>query len=143
MKQRATVICQRAGRVLLVAKPEARWVLPGGKVNRIESPIEAAHRELEEETQLIALRLDWLFEFAGKNTLHQVFFAHVAVCATPRASREIARCRWFRAEHIAELPASLSTRGIVELLRCSGDYPMSCDPDECTHSAASAPTFAG
>ncbi|WP_081084434.1 NUDIX domain-containing protein [Burkholderia territorii] len=121
MKQRATVICRRAGRLLLVAKPEARWSLPGGKVCRVESPIEAARRELEEETQLVALRLDWLFEFAGKNTLHQVFVAHLAALASPRASHEIARCRWFRAEQIIELPLSASTRGGVERLGWGND----------------------
>ena len=31
MKERATVLCKRGDRILLVARPRARWVLPGGK----------------------------------------------------------------------------------------------------------------
>ena len=44
MKQRATVLCRRGGRILLVARPDARWVLPGGGPHRGESPIDAARR---------------------------------------------------------------------------------------------------
>jgi len=34
-----------------------QWVAPGGKINHSESPYEAAHRELQEETGLCALDL--------------------------------------------------------------------------------------
>lgn len=50
MKERATVLCQRGDRILLVARPRARWVLPGGKPRSSETLSDAARRELTEET---------------------------------------------------------------------------------------------
>jgi ADP-ribose pyrophosphatase YjhB (NUDIX family) len=54
MKDRATVLCVRDDRILLVARDRSRWALPGGRIRRDEAPHEAASRELEEETMLIA-----------------------------------------------------------------------------------------
>jgi hypothetical protein len=34
MKDRATVLCIRDGRVLLVARARSRWALPGGRIRR-------------------------------------------------------------------------------------------------------------
>ncbi|WP_155646790.1 NUDIX domain-containing protein [Burkholderia territorii] len=85
---------------------------PGGKMYHVESLIEAARRELEEETQLIALCLDWLFEFAGRNTLYRVCFAPIAAAASLRTAREIPRCRSFRAEQLIDLPVSAWPRGV-------------------------------
>jgi len=56
----------------------SRWALPGGRIHRGEAPHEAALRELEEETMLVANELMYLFQFSGFNTLHKVFFADVA-----------------------------------------------------------------
>ena len=54
MKDRATVLCMRDDRILLVARERSRWALPGGRIRRSEAPHEAALRELEEETTLRA-----------------------------------------------------------------------------------------
>ena len=53
MKERATILCIRDNRILLVARQRSRWALPGGKLRRDEAPHEAALRELEEETMLV------------------------------------------------------------------------------------------
>ncbi len=50
------VIVSRAPRVLVVQKHDGRWVLPGGWIERGESPRRAALREVEEETGLSARR---------------------------------------------------------------------------------------
>jgi 8-oxo-dGTP diphosphatase len=115
MKDRATVLCVRDDRILLVARERSRWALPGGRIRRDEAPYEAALRELEEETTLVADGLMYLFQFSGFNTLHHVFFADVALHSTAQPSNEIARCRWFAPVKIATLSASVPTRGIVEL----------------------------
>jgi 8-oxo-dGTP diphosphatase len=115
MKDRATVLCVRDNRILLVARERSRWALPGGRIRRGEAPHEAALRELEEETTLVANELMHLFQFSGFNTLHNVFFADVAEHTTAQPSNEIARCRWFAPVKIATLSASVPTRGIVEL----------------------------
>jgi 8-oxo-dGTP diphosphatase len=115
MKDRATVLCVRHNRLLLVARERSRWALPGGKIRRDEAPHEAASRELEEETTLVADELMYLFQFNGFNTQHHVFFAEVGPHPAAQPSNEIARCRWFAPGKIATLSASVPTRRIVEL----------------------------
>jgi len=115
MKDRATVLCVRGNRILLVARERSRWALPGGRIRRDEAPHEGALRELEEETTLVASELMYLFQFSGFNTLHYVFFADVEEQASAQPSNEIAKCRWFAPVKIATLSASVPTRGIVEL----------------------------
>jgi 8-oxo-dGTP diphosphatase len=116
MKDRATVLCFRDDRILLVARERSRWALPGGRIRRDEAPHEAALRELEEETTLVADELMYLFQFNGFNTQHHVFFADLGPHVTAQPSNEIARCRWFTLVKIATLSASVPTRGIVELV---------------------------
>jgi 8-oxo-dGTP diphosphatase len=115
MKDRATVLCIRDDRILLVARDRSRWALPGGRLRRNETPYEAALRELEEETTLEANELRYLFRFDGFNTRHQVFFVNVEPRAAVRPNNEITRCRWFAPTKIATLSASVPTRAIVEL----------------------------
>ncbi|WP_144141372.1 NUDIX hydrolase [Paraburkholderia sp. BCC1884] len=115
MKDRATVLCVRDDRILLVARARSRWALPGGRIHRDEAPHEAALRELEEETTLVADQIMYLFQFSGFNTIHHVFFADLAPHAQPQPSNEIAKCRWFAPVKIATLSASVPTHGIVEL----------------------------
>jgi 8-oxo-dGTP diphosphatase len=115
MKERATVLCVRNNRILLVARERSRWALPGGRIRRDEASHEAALRELKEETTLVADELAYLFQFNGFNTQHHVFFAEVGPHLTAQPSNEIARCRWFAPAKIATLSSSVPTRGIVEL----------------------------
>lgn len=56
MKHRATVLVVRDNRTLLVARERSRWALPGRRIRRDEAPHEAASRELEEETTIVAER---------------------------------------------------------------------------------------
>lgn len=115
MKDRATVLCIRDDRILLVARERSRWALPGGRIRRNEAPHEAAARELLEETTLDASDLVYLFQFNGFSTQHYVFFADADPVASARTSNEIVRCKWFTPAKIATLSASVPTRGIVEL----------------------------
>ncbi|CAD6562455.1 NUDIX hydrolase [Paraburkholderia sabiae] len=112
MKHRATVICIRDERILLVAKRRGRWALPGGSRKCRESLSAAAIRELQEETQLSALRVDYLFQFWGARTRHFIFVAHLPPGAQPKPGNEIARCRWVGFQGVTRLPASISTKGI-------------------------------
>jgi 8-oxo-dGTP diphosphatase len=119
MKDRSTVICTQGERILLVARKRlpwpARWALPGGRIKSSETPLDACHRELKEETSIDPLRFEYLFQFGGLIKRHFVFFADVPLDAAPEPCNEISRCQWFTPEEIAELPASVPTRAIVAL----------------------------
>jgi 8-oxo-dGTP diphosphatase len=74
MKERATVVCWQRERLLLVERGRTRWSLPEGTIRRGESPVEAAQRELIEETTLEGHELGYLFQFGGLNKRHHVLF---------------------------------------------------------------------
>ncbi|MFM0030750.1 NUDIX domain-containing protein [Paraburkholderia madseniana] len=115
MKDRSTIVCVRDGKVLLVARARSRWSLPGGTIKRSESPLDAALRELEEETSLAGMELTYLFQFGGLSKHHHVFRTDIRQGASVEARSEISRCRWFNPGKIATLVTSIPTREIVQL----------------------------
>jgi 8-oxo-dGTP diphosphatase len=115
MKNRATVICYREGKILLVARARSRWSLPGGTIKRAESPSDAARRELEEEASLVGVEVAYLFHFGGLSKRHLVFFVDLPHDACPEPRNEISRCRWFSPTKISTLVTSIPTREIVNL----------------------------
>ncbi|WP_322015787.1 NUDIX hydrolase [Paraburkholderia sp. J12] len=116
MKERATVVCWRDDRILLVERGRSRWSLPGGTIRRDESPEDAARRELSEETTLAGHELGYLFLFGGLNKRHHVFYAVLSDDARPEPNNEILRCRWFQPRKVARLVTSVPTREIVSLI---------------------------
>jgi 8-oxo-dGTP diphosphatase len=116
MKDRATIVCWRHDRILLVERGRSRWSLPGGTIRRDESPADAARRELSEETTLEDCDLGYLFQFGGLNKRHYVFYAILSAKARPEPNNEILRCRWFRPRKVATLVTSVPTREIVRIV---------------------------
>jgi 8-oxo-dGTP diphosphatase len=99
----ALVVARRPdGRVLLVRQSyRSDWFLPGGLLQRGETPVEAAARELAEEVGLTPTRVDGplaTFVDAGIRTV-TVFCEAVVddgmAGAAASASREIVEARWF------------------------------------------------
>ncbi|HEM7805928.1 NUDIX hydrolase [Burkholderia cenocepacia] len=115
VKERATVVCLQGQRVLLVARAASRWALPGGTIKAGETPLDAAHRELWEETGLAGLDLTYAMHFGGLSKLHHVFIGELGADLKPQASNEIARCRLVRHDAVAKLRASIPTKKIIEL----------------------------
>ncbi|UEP24727.1 NUDIX hydrolase [Burkholderia ambifaria] len=116
IKERATIVCYRDEQVLLVARATSRWALPGGTIKRGETPLEAAHRELQEETGITGQDLVYSMQFTGLAKVHHVFFAEVGPDQTPQASNEIRKCKWFRIDSVDGVRASIPTKRIVELV---------------------------
>lgn len=94
-KHRATIICHQHGKVLLVRKAEAKWTLPGGKIEANEGPAEAALRELFEETGLDNEVLEFLALHEFDSRPHHVFRVSVPESLDARPQNEITDCRWF------------------------------------------------
>jgi len=114
MKERATVICQRDGRILYVRKPKSKWALPGGKIELGETPEQAAIRELTEETGLNDLKLVYLAEYEKDQVTHYIFMTVLEPTAKPSPQNEIAACKWLHRKNIGDLKASSATKTIVK-----------------------------
>ena len=116
MKKRATVVCRRGKRILLVARSESKWALPGGILKRGEHRSDAALRELKEETRLTGKSAKYLFDFRGKQKHHHVFSCEISNRDKARPSNEISRCRWVHLDDIPRLMTSRPTTDIVKLM---------------------------
>lgn len=113
----ATVLVRRRdGRMLVVWNRKLRgWVPPGGKVEGSESVVEAAARELEEETGLIVGASDLSSVYAapppeaeGSSRPERVYVFRVAAqeCGSHAREREVGcPVSWFtRDEFLASCP---------------------------------------
>ena len=113
-KERATIVCVRNRRVLLVARGRSsRWTLPGVVIRRGESALGAAHRELREETGLVDLELAYFFYVDGSVKRHHVFVASLPRGAHACPGREIELCRWVGIDAVSHWPASAPTQRII------------------------------
>src|SRR5262245_36082106 len=107
------VICNDARRVLCVLQnyPPFRWTLPGGRVEPHESPLEALHREVLEETgrsiEITSFIGAYAVPFADDLVL--AFAALSAESVAWRPNSEIAELGWFATDALPE-PMSPRTR---------------------------------
>ncbi|WP_176515433.1 NUDIX hydrolase [Pseudomonas faucium] len=101
IKLRATVIYRKDGEVLFVRKRNAKWNLPGGRVERDETPLEAAMREMAEETGLAFDELRYLTMYREDKVIHYLFEARKAY-DKPRPRNEIESCRWIKARDVSK-----------------------------------------
>lgn len=102
IKRRATVIYRRDEQILFVRKRNAKWNLPGGRVEANETPLQAALREMSEETGLQFDELAFVSEFVENNVIHFLFEAPQPLSKKPRPCNEIDDCRWFNAKDVTK-----------------------------------------
>ncbi len=72
--RRATCIVECENGILLAETDSGMLLLPGGQANRGESRLEAAIRELKEETNLHAHAAIYLFDHESHSNRHKVFY---------------------------------------------------------------------
>lgn len=112
-RQRATVIVEIAGEILLTKTHKGLVLLPGGGINRGELAIAAAARELHEETGLEATTLAHLFNYESATTYHNVF--HAVAHGAPVAGDDAVRLVFLRGVVSASiLNISPATRVILD-----------------------------
>ena len=118
----------RGDEVLLAKRKNAPdaglWGFPGGHVDWGETALDAAARELREETGVVATPLRYLTNLdiivrgdAGAITHH--FLLTAVLCryekGMPVASDDVSDARWFAVDAVANLSASANVTDIIEL----------------------------
>lgn len=113
IKARATVICLRSGRVLLVRKKCGKWNFPGGAIEPGESPAAAAAREFQEETSIEGHGLFPLCTIQVGVTVHYVFTTHFDDEERPVARNEIVACKWVLRDKLTPAMLNATAAGLL------------------------------
>ena len=104
LRDRATAVVIRDGKVLLVLGRGPVYMMPGGGIEQGESPTTAAARELLEETGLTATQTDYLFIVETAINRHHVFLidarGEVDIGTTPEGETIGGYLWWDRQEAI-------------------------------------------
>lgn len=114
LKRRATVICRRDEQILFVRKRNAKWNLPGGRVELGETPLQAAMREMAEETGLMFDQLSYVSQYEEDNVIHFLFEAQRSGRQKPRPNNEIDACRWLNAKEASRRNVRAPIRSLLK-----------------------------
>ena len=112
---------------LLIRDPYGKWGLPKGHLEGDETPLDAALREVSEETGLDGLRvgpelgtIDWYFRLDGR-LVHKYcdyYLMHSPVGeAVPEQAEGITECVWLELDIAVSTVAYDNARSIVERAR--------------------------
>ena len=111
-RRRATLVAEQHGQILLVQElGRRRFSLPGGGLKKGESVLQAALRELKEETSLEIVEAEYLFDHESPTQSHKVVWATVRGPVHIQ-EKELAGYRWWDAAE--EIPLVDSTIEIVD-----------------------------
>lgn len=119
LKRRATVICRDERQILFVRKRNAKWNLPGGRVETGETPLQAAIREMAEETGMTFDQLSFVTQYQDDRVIHFLFEARRVQHQKARPCNEIEDCRWFNINDLEKR----NVRGPIKTLlkQCVGE----------------------
>lgn len=88
------------------ARQNQRWGLPGGQIERGESPQSAVARELEEELSIYIPQFLEIGPYPYKKALHMVYAAELTDPIRDWDDSELIDVQWFSQDAVAELKAS-------------------------------------
>ena len=101
LRSRATVLCFLGARVLLVRRKSRTWNFPGGGLKPHEAPLNAAIRELQEETGICRERLVPLCTLRAGDIVHHIFTMQIDERDHPEPQNEIVACKWVQRDKLA------------------------------------------
>lgn len=94
---------------------QRRWGLPGGQIERGESPQAAAARELEEELNIVDPHLVEVGAYRYKHALHMVYAAPLEHDIDDFDDRELVDICWFSERQVADLKSRSALHADYEL----------------------------
>ncbi len=122
-RRRATALVIHRGKYLLVRdKGKHQYSLPGGGINHGEPAVAAAVREVYEETRLVGLSAEYLFEHRGKVNNHDVVRVEIAPDTKVKLQRsELDDYKWWNGWD--DLPVDAHVQDIVKRANDMGIKP--------------------
>ncbi len=112
LRERATVVVIRDGKVLLVHGFTPTFAMPGGGIEPGETPADAAERELFEETGLKATRNE--FQFVLETAIHRHHVFMIEADGEVEAGPEVREYHWW--DRKESLPIYSHVESILERL---------------------------
>ncbi|MBS3083214.1 NUDIX hydrolase [Candidatus Pacearchaeota archaeon] len=110
------------GKILLTKRSPlliegGKWCLPGGGIKRWEKNIDAAKRELFEETGLKSRSAEFLFvheEMLRRLKLHaEVFVFNIETIGELKRNWEVSESKWFSRKEISKMNLAFTHKDIV------------------------------
>lgn len=119
----------------LLIKRLGVWDLPKGKIDKGETPEEAASREIEEECGISDLKLKkpiaetWhTYEFKGKKVLKRTYWYSFGYSGTeslkPEAEEDITDIRWMKKSQVRKALKN-TYPSIIDVFKSYGKIPLS------------------